>query len=285
MTELARCADSIKQAGNPAATSLDEAVRAYWDQRIHDLEMTASPVGSAAFFRELDEYRFEKLSYLPHLVAFGGYPGRDVLEIGCGAGTDLARFAQGGANVTGVDVSETAIELACQNFEALGLSGDLRTADGTCLPFETQSFDLVYCHGVLQYSADPAGIVGEAHRLVRRSGEVIFMVYNRRSWLAWMSRRFGVALEHADAPGFRLYSVEEFDRLLECFPVRCIAPERFPVRSRLHRGIKGILFNHLFVPAFQLLPRALVRPLGWHLMGFCRRGRRLGDGLGARLDR
>jgi SAM-dependent methyltransferase len=246
-------------------------VRAYWNERIHDLEMTTAPSGSAEFFRELDAYRFEKLDYLPRLVDFGGYAGRRVLEIGCGVGTDLARFAQGGALVSGVDLSETAVGLACRNLEHLGLAGDVRVADGTALPWPDERFDLVYCHGVLQYAADPRGIVREAHRVLTAEGEAIFMVYNRRSWLAWMSRWFGVGLEHGDAPALQLYTKRELDGLLGVFARRRIVPERFPVRSRLHRGAKGLLYNTLFVHAFRILPRAWVRPLGWHLMAFCRK--------------
>jgi SAM-dependent methyltransferase len=254
-----------------AAASLDGAIRCYWNERIHDLEMAVSPVGSREFFRELDEYRFEKLDYLPRVVDFEGYRGRRVLEIGCGVGTDLVRFAQGGADVTGIDISRTAVDLARRNLESFGLQGQVLVADGTRVGGESESYDLVYCHGVLQYAADPEAIVREAYRVLRSGGEAIFMVYNRRSWLAWMSRRFGVSLEHGDAPVLRLYTAEEFDELLSVFPRRDIVPERFPAKSRLHGGLKGVLFNRVFVPAFRLLPRPLVRPLGWHLMAFCRK--------------
>jgi hypothetical protein len=50
-----------------------------------------------------------------------------------------------------------------------------------------------------------------------------------------------------------------------------IVPERFPVKSRLHGGWKGTLYNTMFVGTFNALPRAVVRPLGWHLMAFCRK--------------
>ena len=112
-----------------------EQVRRYWNERIHDLEMTTHPVGSREFFADLDDYRFDKLRYLPELVDFGGFAGRRLLEVGCGIGTDLARFARGGARVTGIDLSQTAIDLARQNFATLGLDGDLRVADGEALPF------------------------------------------------------------------------------------------------------------------------------------------------------
>src|SRR4029079_14648279 len=119
---------------SPAAASTDD-VRKYWNQHIHDLEITTHPVGSPGFFADLDQYHFEKLHHLLELVDFNGYAGRRVLEVGCGAGTDLARFAKGGAVVSGVDLSSSAIALAPSNFEPQGLQADLREADGEHLPF------------------------------------------------------------------------------------------------------------------------------------------------------
>ncbi len=253
--------------------ALGAQVRDYWNAHIHDLGMTAEPVGTRGFFDDLEAYRFDKLRYLPELVAFDGYRGRRLLEIGCGIGTDLVRFARGGAVTIGVDLAETAIRLARRNFELHETGGAARllVADGARLPLPDASVDVVYAHGVLQYAADPAGIVAEARRVLRPGGEAIFMVYNRRSWLMALSRVMRVPLEHEDAPVLRLYTAAEFRRLLGAFTEVRIVPERFPVRSRLHRGWKGAFYNGLFVGAFNRLPRALVRPLGWHLMAWARK--------------
>jgi ubiquinone/menaquinone biosynthesis C-methylase UbiE len=247
-------------------------IERYWNERIHDLEMTSHPVGSREFFTDLDDYRFDKLHYLPRLVNFNGYRGKDLLEVGCGIGTDLVRFAKGGALVTGVDLSKTAIDLAAKNFAWSGVAAqELRVANGEALPYPDASFDVVYGHGVLQYTADARALVAECQRVLRPGGEAIFMVYNRISWLNAMSKLTKVALEHEDAPVLKKYSIAEFRALLAVFDQVEIVPERFPVKSRLHRGLKGVLFNTVFVGAFNTLPRAWVRPLGWHLMGFCRK--------------
>jgi SAM-dependent methyltransferase len=248
-----------------------EQVRQYWNERIHDLEMTTHPVGSREFFADLDDYRFDKLRYLPELVDFSGFAGRRLLEVGCGIGTDLARFAGGGARVTGIDLSQTAIDLAAKNFATLGLTGDLRVADGEALPFADAAFDVVYGHGVLQYAVRPERLIAEAHRVLVPGGQAIFMVYNRISWLNGLSKVMKVALEHEDAPVLRKYTIGEFRTLLAPFAESRIVPERFPVKSRLHGGWKGAAFNTVFVGTFNALPRALVRPLGWHLMAFCRK--------------
>ena len=261
-----------RQPGETKTGDLVSLVRAYWNGRIHDLEMTSAPVGTREFFDELDAYRFEKLAYLPRVVDFAGYRGRRVLEIGCGVGTDLVRFARGGARVAGVDLSSTAIQLTRDNLHLHGCPpAPLCVADGARLPFCDGSVDVVYAHGVLQYAPDPRGIVAEAQRVLAPGGEAIFMVYNRVSWLQAMSKLGGVPLEHADAPALRLYSIGEYRQLLEGFRACTIVPERFPVHSRLHRGWKALVYNVVFVGAFNWLPRSLVGRFGWHLMGMCRK--------------
>src|SRR5207244_8196698 len=144
-----------KRVGYSLGVATTEAVREYWNRHIHDLEITTHPVGSRAFFDDLDQYHFEKLHHLLRLVDFDGYRGRTVLAVGCGAGVDLARFAKGGARVTGVDLAPSAIELARGNFAQQGLEGRFDVADGEHLPFPDESFDFVYAHGVVQYTAAP----------------------------------------------------------------------------------------------------------------------------------
>ena len=248
-----------------------DAVREYWNRHIHDLEITRHPVGSRGFFDDLDEYHFEKLHHLLRLVDFAGYAGRDVLEVGCGAGVDLARFARGGARVTGVDLTASAIDLARANFSQQGLAGMFEVADGECLPFADDSFDLVFAHGVVQYTADPQRLVDECRRVVKPGGEAVFQVYNRISWLNALSKLMKVGLEHDDAPVLGKFSLGEFRALVGRFSDVRIVPERFPVKSRLHGGWKGAVYNGLFVGGFNALPRALVQRFGWHLLAFCRK--------------
>ncbi len=256
---------------SPAGGSVTADVRTYWNQHIHDLEITSHPVGSPGFFEDLDQYHFEKLHHLTRLVAFDGYRGKKVLDVGCGAGTDLVRFAKGGALVTGVDLSSSAIGLAQQNFAIQGLAADLREADGEQLPFADETFDVVYAHGVVQYTADDRRLVAECRRVLRSDGIAIVQVYNRISWLNALSKLMKVPLEHEDAPVLRKYSAAELRTLLKDFRDVRIVEERFPVKSRLHGGWKGLAFNTLFVGTFNALPRSLVRRFGWHLLAFCRK--------------
>jgi SAM-dependent methyltransferase len=162
--------------------------------------------------------------------------------------------------------------MATKNFALHGLAPvELRVANAEALPYADNSFDHVYGHGVIQYTADPAQLIRECHRVLKPGGTGIFMVYNRVSWLNALSKVMKVALEHEDAPCLRKFSIGEFRTLLAPFSDVRIVPERFPVKSRLHGGWKGWAFNTCFVGTFNALPRSWVRPLGWHLMAFTRK--------------
>ena len=260
MRAAGHCSPACAGTGLPdeAQAGLEAAIRAYWNERIHDVELSKDPPGTVGFYAALDRYRLEKCPYLLKAVDFGGWAGRDVLEIGCGAGLDLVRFAGAGAQVTGVDVSSKALELARGYCRVAGVAATLLEADGARLPFADRSFDLVYCHGVLPFAGNPSGIVAEAHRVLRPGGTAIFMVYNRRSWMPLASRFLGLQSGHGDAPGFTLYDHDGFANLLSAFAESIITAERLPIGTGSRHGITGRIFRWL-------------RPYGWHLMARCRK--------------
>jgi SAM-dependent methyltransferase len=246
-------------------------VRAYWNAHIHDLEITSHPVGSPGFFADLDAYHFEKLHHLLRLVDFTAWRGRDVLDVGCGAGVEVARFARGGARVTGVDATESAARLTRDNVRQQGVQALVAVADGEALPFRDASMDFVYAHGVVQYTTNDRQLVAECRRVLRPGGLAMFQVYHRRSWLHVLSKVMNVPLEHEDAPVLKRYTTGEFRDLLSGFSSIELVTERFPVKSRLHKGWKGTMYNTFFVGTFNALPKALTRKLGWHLLAFCQK--------------
>jgi hypothetical protein len=107
--------------------------------------------------------------------------------------------------------------------------------------------------------------------VLRPGGTAIFQVSNRVSWLNALSKLMKVGLEHDDAPVLLKFSAGEFRQLLVRFSDVRIVPERFPVKSRLHGGWKGAVYNGLFVGTFNTLPRSLVQRFGWHLLAFCKK--------------
>ncbi len=249
----------------------NDRVRAYWQSHIHDLEISTHAPGTLGFFADLDHYHFEKLHHLLRLVDFTAWKDKDVLDVGCGAGVEVVRFARAGARIVGVDIAASAVELTRQNLAQQGLSATVDVIDGETLPFPDASFDFVFAHGVVQYTNNDRAMVDECRRVLRPGGLALFQVYNRISWLNGLSKVMKTPLEHEDAPVLKRYSIPEFRALVSGFSSVEIVPERFPVKSRLHKGWKGTAFNTFFVGTFNALPKALVRRFGWHLLAFCRK--------------
>ncbi len=263
--------ETVKTSKPDVDDALLREISAYWNEHIHDLELAKHEIGSKGFFDDLAEYRFDKLKYLADVVDFSGYKEKKILEVGCGIGIDLIRFARGGARVTGVDLARQSFDLAKQYFAHHDIPGDFRLGDGEALEFADNSFDMVYAHGVIQYTANAQKMVDELYRVVKPGGEVIMMVYNRHSWLNFLSKVLGVGLEHEDAPVLKKYTIQEFQDLLTKFSKLRIVPERFPVKSRLQKGLKAAFFNLFFVPLFNMIPKSITRKTGWHIMAFARK--------------
>lgn len=160
----------------------------------------------------------------PEVPKFANFPsgrGRDVLEIGVGMGADLLSWAKAGARVTGVDLTERAVEFTGQRLRSAGLSGEVRVADAEALPFPDASFDIVWSWGVLHHTPRSRTALREAARVLRPGGRYAVMVYHRRSWLAlaaWV--RFGLlrarpamslreAVSHIESPGTQAFTAKE----------------------------------------------------------------------------
>jgi len=101
-----------------------------------------------------------------------GGPGRRVLDLGCRYGALTRAYAEGN-EVTGVDVDREALA------EAAKLGIETRWADvDEPLPFEDASFDVVVAGELLEHVRDPAGLVGEAKRVLRPGGQLVASVPN-----------------------------------------------------------------------------------------------------------
>jgi 2-polyprenyl-3-methyl-5-hydroxy-6-metoxy-1,4-benzoquinol methylase len=245
------------------------AVREFWERHVHDWKVARHPPGTREFFEEIEAYRFEKLHYLPRVVDFNAYHGKRLLDVGCGVANDLSRFAKGGAQVTGIDLAPHAIELAQTNFRQRGLAGEFAVMNGEHMQFPDSSFDVVYCHTVLHFTPQPQRMVQEIHRVLKPGGQAILMTVNKKSWLYRLQKLMKVEIDHLESPVYYQFTSTEFRRLLAPFRTVNIVPERFPVTTKVHSGLKALVYNGLFVGSFNILPRSLTRPLGHHLLAFC----------------
>ena len=111
----------------------------------------------------------------PHAIA--PFPeGATIVDIGCGAGTDLllAAFHVGpGGRAIGVDMTEAMRQRARRGAVACGLTSvDIREGEATALPLESGSVDVVISNGVLNLVAEKRAAIDEIRRVLRPGGRL-----------------------------------------------------------------------------------------------------------------
>ena len=249
-----------------AVTLVD--VKRYWSRYINDVEVIKAPLGSTEFLDELVRYRYEKMPYLLGIVTSPALRHKDILEIGCGPGIDLIHLAATGARVTAIDLTPEAVSLARRHLELRGLQATVQEGNAERLQFKDEEFDVVYSVGVLHHTVDTQRAINEVWRVLKPGGEAIIMLYHRNSWFWWLSKLSRTAVEHAeaDAPVVRAYSIREARQPFHAFAAITARTERIPVKTRKFSGWRRTIYNTLFVPVFNALPRRVTRRLGWHIV-------------------
>jgi ubiquinone/menaquinone biosynthesis C-methylase UbiE len=152
-------------------------------------EVVASgETGTLAYFESLDRSRVDYAPWMEEQLGYADTAGLDVLDVGCGQGIDLARYARAGANVTGIDLTLRHVELARGHLAASGLSGTVVQGDAERLPFPDDSFDRASSNGVLHHTPNIEAALREIRRVLRPGGEARIIVYNRSSLHYWLSQ-------------------------------------------------------------------------------------------------
>ena len=137
--------------------------------------------GSRSYFERLLAGRDEYGLWMHDELGYAETAGLRVLDVGCGQGMDVARYAMAGAHATGVDLTPRHVELATRHLEAMGLEGQIVNGDAEKLPFEDESFDRVSSNGVLHHTPDMPAALREIRRVLVPGGEARVIVYNRNS--------------------------------------------------------------------------------------------------------
>jgi arsenite methyltransferase len=103
-------------------------------------------------------------------------PGATVLDLGCGAGTDLLVAAQmtgPGGRVIGVDMTPSMLERARESAQAMALANvELHESLIETLPLPDASVDVVISNGVIDLVPDKDAVFAEIDRVLRPGGRL-----------------------------------------------------------------------------------------------------------------
>jgi SAM-dependent methyltransferase len=163
------------------ASQLQGEVRDFWDSKPCNSELSQNEPGSKRFYIDIEASRYRYEPHINDVLAKIDWHGKQVLEIGTGVGTDGRNIISRGAIYRGINLDRASTQLSNRAFGLFGLSADVLQASATDMPFGDDSFDIVYCFGVLMHIPDVDRAVAEIKRVLKPGGILLLMVYNRSS--------------------------------------------------------------------------------------------------------
>ena len=95
-----------------------------------------------------------------------------LLEVGCGTGHWSKYFSSKGFEVTGIDISADMIKVAQRKNI---VNSRFEIADGENLPFAAQSFDIAAAITTLEFTPNPAKMIAEMVRCVKKNGGIMIV--------------------------------------------------------------------------------------------------------------
>jgi SAM-dependent methyltransferase len=117
----------------------------------------------------------------------------DLLEIGCGSGTDLGVFLTypNLKNITAIDIGATVDDLAIENKGIANLQ--IQRGNALSLEFNDSIFDVVYSFGIFHHTSDPFKCLQESYRVLKKQGKIFLYLYSSHEDILY--KRVGIFIE------------------------------------------------------------------------------------------
>jgi SAM-dependent methyltransferase len=134
------------------------------------------------FFNAYDAWRYDQEAHILGCLDRTDWRGKKVLEIGLGQGAESEQLIRRGASWAGLDLTAESIERVQARLALRDLPyDDLRRGSALDIPWNDDTFDIVFSHGVLHHIPDIRRAQSEIHRVLKPGGRLIAMLYARAS--------------------------------------------------------------------------------------------------------
>ena len=116
---------------------------------------------------------------------------KNVLDFGCGNGAQTVEFQNEGAHITALDIDAADLSVLSDYLDENRIHTILPLLyDGSIIPLDDESMDVVISYEVLEHVHDEAASLGEINRVLKKQGEFVFSVPNK--W--WIFETHGAHL-------------------------------------------------------------------------------------------
>ena len=138
-----------------------QSVHDFWNQASCGEELYLSGTDKASYIDQAkSRYKLEG-QMIFGLAQFTKAKGLKVLEVGVGLGADHQQFAEAGAELYGIDLTERAVEHTRRRLDAFSLKSNIAIGDAENLDYKDNTFDIVYSWGVLHHSPNTPKAINE----------------------------------------------------------------------------------------------------------------------------
>jgi 2-polyprenyl-6-hydroxyphenyl methylase / 3-demethylubiquinone-9 3-methyltransferase len=128
-------------------------------------------------FKPLHDINPLRLDYIDR---YAGLAGKTVLDVGCGGGILSESMAGLKASVTGIDLSEKALQVAKLHLLESGKQVNYRSIAVEALAAEQPGhYDVVTCLEMLEHVPDPSSVIAACAKLAKPGGWLFFSTLNR----------------------------------------------------------------------------------------------------------
>lgn len=205
-------------------------VKDFWDVASCG-EIYAAGESEQEYYDSQSKARYNLEPYIADFAKFVYGHDKDILEIGVGMGADHIEWAKSKPkSLTGIDLTPRAVDHTKKRLALYGLDSDIRVADTEELPFDDNSFDMVYSWGVLHHTPNTQKSIDEVFRVLRPGGIARIMIYHKyclTGYMLWV--RYGLLVgrpfrplsdiysHHLESPGTKSYSIRETHNMFSEF--------------------------------------------------------------------
>lgn len=115
-------------------------------------------------------------SIVENLLKVTDVKGLKILEVGAGTGRDSIKLSQLGADVTVLDYTVNSLIKIKEALLTVDTELVFIRGDGTKLPFEDGSFDIIFHQGLLEHFHEPYNLFDENVRVLKKGGYLLIDV-------------------------------------------------------------------------------------------------------------
>jgi len=121
--------------------------------------------------KDLEQFRKEAQGVAAQVPS-----GSHVLEVAPGPGYFAVELAKLGTyHIVGLDISQTFVRIASDNAKRAGVEVEFRQGNASSMPFDSGSFDFIYCRAAFKNFSEPIQAIHEMHRVLKPRGTAVIV--------------------------------------------------------------------------------------------------------------